>query len=59
VTAEPDSLDRDILLDLLDPGAVGSGSGPGRSKESNADPGVERLGGGGHCEPNLDGPGRP
>ncbi len=57
-TAGPNNSDRDILLELLGPAAVGSG--PGRSKDGDADQsGMERVDGGGHGEPNRAGPGRP
>ncbi len=56
-TAGPNNLDRNIRLDLLGPTAVGSG--PGRSKESDADQcGLKRVEGGGYGEPNRAGPGR-
>ncbi len=55
-TAGPNIPDRDIRLDLLGPAAFGSG--PSRSKESDADlSGVERVDGGGYGEPKRDGPG--
>ena len=48
--------DRDIRLDLLGPAAFGSG--PSRSKESDADlAGLERVDGGGYGGPIRDGPG--
>jgi hypothetical protein len=56
--AGPNLPDRDIRLDLLGPAVFGSG--PSRSKESDADlseSGVERVDGGGYGEPNRDGPG--
>jgi hypothetical protein len=48
-----------IRLNLLGPAAFGSnGSGPSRSKESDADlSGVERVEGDDYGEPNRDGPG--
>ncbi len=52
-TAGPNIPDYDIRLDLLVPAAFGSG--PSWSKESDADlSGVERVEGGGYCEPNRD-----
>jgi hypothetical protein len=53
-TAGQNNPDR---LDLLGPAAIGSG--PGQSKESDADQsGMERVEGCGYCEPNRAGLGR-
>ncbi len=53
----PKKTDSDTRLDLLGPVTIGSG--PGRSKTSDADrPGMERVEGGGHCEPSGVGPGQ-
>ena len=55
-TAGPNMSGSDTRLDLLGPAA--SGSGPSRSKESDADLSwVERVDGGGYGEPNRDGQG--
>ncbi len=52
-TAGPNIQGSYIRLDLLGPAA--SGSGPSLSKERDADLSwVERVDGGGYCEPNRD-----